>query len=71
MHRRGQVALDQPRRFRSITGGEFVGRVIETMRAGPHPAVVVEVAGEAFFTGTATFGREPGDPLGEGFLLRR
>ncbi len=71
MHRRREVATGQSRRFRSITGGEFVGRVLSTTRAGPHPAVTVEVAGEAFFTGEAVFRREPADPLGGGFLLRR
>jgi trans-L-3-hydroxyproline dehydratase len=71
MHRRNQVAIREPRRFRSITGGEFVGRVVATTRAGPHPAVVVEVAGEAYFTGEARFRREAKDPLGTGFLLRR
>ena len=71
MHRRGQIAIGESRRFRSITGGEFAGRVLATTRAGPHPAVIVEVAGEAFFTGEATFWREPADPLGGGFLLRR
>ena len=71
MHRRGEVAVDQTRRFRSITGGEFAGRVVAATRAGPHPAVIVEVAGEAFFTGEASFRREAADPLGDGFLLRR
>lgn len=71
MHRRREIATGAARRFRSITGGEFVGRVLSTTRAGPHPAVVVEVAGTAWFTGEATFRREPADPLGEGFLLRR
>jgi trans-L-3-hydroxyproline dehydratase len=71
MHRRNQVGTGKPRRFRSITGGEFVGRVVAATRAGPHPAVVVEVAGEAFFTGEARFWSEARDPLGQGFLLRR
>ena len=71
MHRRRKVATGQPRRFRSITGGEFLGRVVSITRVGPHPAVVVQVAGEAFFTGEARFWREPDDPLGDGFLLRR
>ncbi len=71
MHRRRQVATGEARRFRSITGGEFVGRVVATTRAGPHPAVVVEVSGEAYFTGEASFRRESDDPLGAGFLLRR
>lgn len=71
MHRRGQVAVGDSRAFRSITGAEFTGRVVATTTAGPHPAVLVEVAGEAFYTGEATFTCEPEDPLGGGFLLRR
>ena len=71
MHRRGEAAIGEQRRFRSITGGEFTGRVVAATRAGPHPAVIVEVAGEAFFTGEASFRREAADPLGDGFLLRR
>ena len=34
------------------------------------PAVITEVEGAAYRTGTATFELDPDDPLGEGFLLR-
>lgn len=71
MHRRGQVATDEPRRFRSVTGAVFTARVVESVRAGPHPAVLVEVGGHAYYTGEAVFTLEADDPLGEGFLLRR
>jgi proline racemase len=71
MHRHGRVATGEGRVFRSLTGAEFTGQVVATATAGPHPAVIVEVGGEAFFTGEAVFTREPGDPLGGGFLLRR
>jgi len=71
MHRKGQIAPGQARRFCSITGAEFTGRVVATATAGPHQAVIVEVAGEAFYTGEASFWVEPEDPLGHGFLLRR
>jgi proline racemase len=71
LHRRGEVAVGERRRFASVTGAEFGARVLATTRAGPHPAVVIEVGGEAFYTGEATFWREPQDPLGGGFLLRR
>ena len=71
MHRRGQIALGQTRIFQSVTGAEFTGRVLASTTAGPHPAVIAEVGGEAFYSGEATFLREPADPLGGGFLLRR
>lgn len=71
MHRRGQIALGETRTFASVTGAAFTGRVLAATTAGPHPAVIAEVGGEAFYTGEATFVREPDDPLGGGFLLRR
>jgi trans-L-3-hydroxyproline dehydratase len=71
MHRRRQMAPGQVRRFRSITGAEFTGRIARVTTAGPHPAVIAEVGGEAFYTGEASFRVEPEDPLGGGFLLRR
>src|SRR4051794_20162739 len=71
LHRRGRVEVGQSRRFAGVTGAEFTGRVLAATRAGPHPAVTVEVAGAAFFTGEASFWRGPGDGLGRGFLLRR
>ena len=71
LYRRGQVAVGESRRFKSVTDGEFSGRVLETTRAGPHPAVTIEVTGQAFFTGESLFWHEPQDGLGRGFLLHR
>jgi trans-L-3-hydroxyproline dehydratase len=71
MHRRGQVGAGETRRFRSITGEVFEGRVTAPTRAGPHAAVVTEVAGRAYHTGEALFIVEADDPLGWGFLLAR
>ena len=70
MHRRGQVGLGEPRRFESVTGSVFEGRVVSELRAGPWPAVSVEVRGRAHYTGEATFTVEPDDPLAWGFSLR-
>jgi len=69
-HARGLVAAGQARRFESVTGATFEGRVVRAARAGRFDAVVVEVAGRAHYTGTARFTLEPGDALGGGFLLR-
>ncbi len=69
-HRRGQVALGETRTFESVTGAHFTGRVVAETRAGEHPAVTAEVGGEAHYTGEASFVLEPGDRIGEGFLLR-
>ncbi|KAG7249661.1 hypothetical protein CRUP_035022, partial [Coryphaenoides rupestris] len=37
---------------------------------GDFPAVVVEVAGRAFYTGVSRFVREKEDELTDGFLLK-
>ena len=55
---------------RSIVGTEFRARVVgETVVAGT-PAVVTEIEGSAFRTGRHVFELDPGDELGDGFLLR-
>ncbi len=68
-YRRRLIGLGQERSFESVTGSRFGGRVLRETRAGQHPAVVVEVAGEAHYSGTARFTLEAGDPFQEGFLL--
>jgi trans-L-3-hydroxyproline dehydratase len=69
-HARGQIGVGAERLFESVTGAVFTGRVLRRTRAGDTDAVVVEVGGRAHYTGTARFTLEPGDALGEGFLLR-
>ena len=70
MHRRGQVGAGETRRFRSITGEVFEGRVTAPTRAGPHAAVVTEVAGRAYHTGEARFTVEAGRSAGLGLPAR-
>jgi proline racemase len=53
-----------------IAGLSFTGRVIGDTRVADAPAVVTEVEGSAYRTGTHRFELDPHDPLGTGFLLR-
>jgi proline racemase len=57
-------------RHLSIVDSEFTGRVVGEAEIAGRPAVVTEVKGSAYRTGTSTFELDPDDPLGEGFLLR-
>ena len=57
-------------RHLSIVGSEFRGRVVGDAEVAGRPAVVTEVEGSAYRTGSAEFTLDPDDPLGEGFLLR-
>ena len=67
---RGQVALGEERTFESVVGSTMTGTVVAEETVGTLPAVVVEVAGMAYYTGTASFVVEPEDPFGTGFLVR-
>jgi proline racemase len=66
LHDEGRLGLSEPLRHLSIVGSEFTGRVVEETADG----VVTEVEGSAHLTGRHEFVLEPGDELGEGFLLR-
>jgi len=54
----------------SIVGTEFRARVVGDAEVAGRPAVITEVEGSAHRTGAHQFTLDPGDPLGEGFLLR-
>jgi proline racemase len=53
-----------------IAGLAFTGRVLGDTEVAGVPAVVTEVEGAAYRTGTHRFELDPHDPLGTGFLLR-
>lgn len=66
----GELDLGEPFVNESLVGTRFVGRLVEETTVGPYPAVVPEVAGQAYLTGFHTFVLDALDPLPEGFLLR-
>ena len=66
----GELPTGEELRHLSIVGSEFRGRVVERVEIAGRPAVVTEVEGSAFRTGSAEFVLDPDDDLGEGFLLR-
>ncbi|XP_025970711.2 trans-3-hydroxy-L-proline dehydratase [Dromaius novaehollandiae] len=70
-YHKGLIQLNQTRTFRSSTTGSlFTGKAVKEVRCGDHNAVVVEVSGEAFYTGTATFTVEEEDQLKYGFFFK-
>ena len=70
-YKRNLIVKKQKRKFvNGKTKNEFTGMVVDTVTYGEYEAVVVEVAGEAYYTGTATFTVESKDPLRKGFLLQ-
>ena len=43
---------------------------VEKTRFGPFDAVIPEVSGSAFITGTSEFVFDPADPVRDGFIFR-
>jgi proline racemase len=66
----GRLPRGEALRHLSIVGSEFTGRVVAEADVAGRAAVVTEVEGTAYQTGSAEFTLDPDDPLGEGFLLR-
>jgi len=66
----GRIASADTLRHDSIVGTTFTGRIVARVEAEGRPAVITEVAGNAYRTGAAVFDLDPRDPLGTGFVLR-
>ncbi|XP_076872973.1 trans-L-3-hydroxyproline dehydratase [Brachyhypopomus gauderio] len=70
-YHKGLIQLHQTRSFCSgTTEAVFTGKAIQETVCGDFKAVVVEVAGHAYYSGAACFTQEDQDPLRSGFLLR-
>jgi proline racemase len=66
----GRLGAGEALLHESIVGTEFRGRVVEHVEADGRPAVVTDVEGMAYRTGSHRFTLDPRDPLGTGFTLR-
>ncbi|RMF23457.1 MAG: proline racemase, partial [Bacteroidetes bacterium] len=69
-HARKEIGIGDFLRIESILGSVFRGRVLDTVPYGPYPAVIPEVEGQAFITGSAEFHLDARDPFRHGFFLR-
>ncbi|XP_071971894.1 trans-3-hydroxy-L-proline dehydratase [Engystomops pustulosus] len=70
-YHKGLIQLEQTRTFKSgATKSLFTGKAVKETVCGDYKAVIVEVSGQAHYTGTASFTLESDDPLKDGFLLK-
>jgi proline racemase len=69
MHARGQIAVGERFVNRSILDTRFEARITGTTRVGATPAVVPELTGRAWITGTHEYVLDPSDPFPEGYTL--
>jgi proline racemase len=66
---RGELGLGEEFVNESFIGTRFVGRLVERVDLGGVAAVVPEITGRAWITGTAQYLLDPEDPFPHGFQL--
>ena len=64
------MATGESYTIESILGTTMDVCITRTTRFGPHEAVIPEVSGSAWYTGTNEFVFESTDPLKKGFIFR-
>ncbi|WP_455351773.1 proline racemase family protein [Streptomyces sp. SYSU K217416] len=69
LHARGELPLDTGFVNESFIGTTFTGRLVAATEVGGLPAVVPEISGRAWITGTANYLLDPTDPFPHGFVL--
>jgi trans-L-3-hydroxyproline dehydratase len=69
LHASGQMKVGETITARSIIGSEFQGRIVGTTMVGDSPAIVPEITGRAWITGTHQHMLDPDDPWPEGYRL--
>ena len=69
-HAKGELRAGETITIESLLGTTMTVKIAETAAYGPYPAVVPEVSGRAFFTGTSEFWFDPEDDLKGGFIFR-
>lgn len=67
---RQEVGINEVMTIESITGSVFKGSVVKEVTYGPFQAVIPQVEGTAYITGTCEFAIDPDDPFKYGFFLR-
>lgn len=69
LHAAGQMQVGDTFTARSIIGSEFHGTIAGTTRVGNTPAIIPEITGRAWITGTHQHMLDPDDPWPEGYRL--
>lgn len=67
--KKGLIDINQEKEFQSIIGTSFTGKAVKLTKQWQFEAVIVEVSGMAYHTGSHSFYLEDADPLNEGFQL--
>ncbi|HIW20868.1 MAG TPA: proline racemase family protein [Candidatus Dorea intestinavium] len=69
LYTRGEIGIDEPFVYESFIGSQFTGRIKEETKVGDYKAVVPQITGSAYVTGTGTYIIDGDDPLKYGFVV--
>ncbi|AKS46204.1 Proline racemase [Octadecabacter temperatus] len=69
LHARGEMGVGETFTARSIINSEFHGRIVGTTSVGNTLAIIPEITGRAWITGTHQHMLDPDDPWPEGYRL--
>lgn len=69
LHAKGQMQVGETFTARSIIGSEFHGKIAGLTNVGDKPAIIPEITGRAWVTGTHQHMLDPDDPWPEGYKL--
>ena len=69
LHAKGEMQPGEMVVSRSIVDGRFTGRIVGVTEVAARPAILPEIAGQAWITGTHQHMLDPTDPWPEGYRL--
>ncbi len=69
LHARGRLAKGQSLTATSLIGSQFIGRISDSFTLYNRPAIIPEISGRAWITGTYQLMLDPEDPWPEGYRL--
>jgi proline racemase len=69
LHHSGLIGVGDSLMVQSIIGSEFRGKISDTTTVGDKLAIIPEITGRAWITGTHQHMLDPDDPWPEGYRL--
>ena len=69
LYARGELGFGETFVSRSLIGSEFEGRILQEVMVGETRAIIPEISGQAWITGTHQWMLDPSDPWPEGYRL--
>lgn len=69
LHSEGRMTVGESFEARSLIGSIFSGKIVEETRVGDIPAIIPEISGRGWITGSHQHMLDPADPWPEGYRL--